>query len=551
MEVINPAEQQPAVSPEAAAENRRRKGGKGRKKHSTKALAIRGVLFNWVGRVCSFVITFVATPIILTRLGNEAYGLWAIVMSVGGYYALADIGMQGACTKYIAEFEAKGDRESTHRLFSTALLLYSILAGAVVLISLPVAWCFPFFFELKEQSVSTVRWAVILSGAAVAIRLQSQVFVATIKALKRFDVANVISVSVQILDASLMIWAVSAGYGLMGMACVMAGTTLLSRVIESVSAYRLLGGLPWNRLTIDREMFQRLFRFSSWNVLRQFANRLQNRSAPLIIGSMMGPASVPYFSLANSLITKTHSLTQSVTTVVMPLASHLDAQQRRQDLLRMMIVSARLLITMAMAVAVVLLVFGRSFIDLWLGPGYANHVGPVLKLLAIAFVADSVSGGMRAMLTGIDRVDFVTKLNWTSALVTVLLGVILVWQFGVLGMAWALLISSVVVNVFICPYLTCRLYEYSWLRYLSEVLVRPVLAMVPGLLLALLLIRRFHPTRMLEWLPQAGATAAMIGVAAFWICLDPSLRAECFRSIGIRWPNSFGREPVAPDVASQ
>jgi O-antigen/teichoic acid export membrane protein len=111
----------------------------------------------------------------------------------------------------------------------------------------------------------------------------------------------------------------------------MTGMTLLSRIVESYAAHRLLGGLSWRLWRFDRG---RLFRFSSWNVLRQFAGRLQNRSAPLIMGSMMGPASVPFFSLANSLLAKTHSLTQAVTTVVMPLASHLDAQQRREELLR-------------------------------------------------------------------------------------------------------------------------------------------------------------------------------------------------------------------------
>jgi O-antigen/teichoic acid export membrane protein len=181
----------------------------------------------------------------------------------------------------------------------------------------------------------------------------------------------------------------------------------------------------------------------------------------------------------------------------------------------MMVVSARLLMTMALAIAVIFNVLGRSFIDLWIGPGYSDKVEPVLILLSIAFVADSASGGMRAMLTGIDRVDFVTKLNWVAALVTVLFGVVLVYFFGVIGMAWALLASSVVVNVVICPYLTCRLYEFSWLRYLREVLLRPAVAAVPGVIVALTLTSRFHPTRLLEWLPLAGAVGVTVVATAF------------------------------------
>ncbi|MFH1920435.1 MAG: hypothetical protein ABIP48_11185, partial [Planctomycetota bacterium] len=99
---------------------------------STKTLAIRSVAFNWLGRGCSFIITFIVTPIILHGLGNEAYGIWAIVMSAAAYYAIADLGLQSACVKYIAQFVALGDREARDNLVLTAFSLYSMLAVGVL-----------------------------------------------------------------------------------------------------------------------------------------------------------------------------------------------------------------------------------------------------------------------------------------------------------------------------------------------------------------------------------------------------------------------------------
>ncbi|MBX3441627.1 MAG: oligosaccharide flippase family protein [Planctomyces sp.] len=516
--------------PADAAQPRRRK----RAKHSTKALAIRGVAFNWIGRCCSFLVTFVATPIILSRLGNEAYGLWAIVMSVGSYYSLADVGMQSACVKYIAEFEAKGDRAATNRLFSTSLVLYSVMALVVLLAAVPVAWAFPLIFEITEQSVSTVRWATFLTGASIAVKLQSQVFGASIKALKRFDVDNLISVVTQVLQAGLMIAAVTLGYGLVGMAWALLATTILNRGADVWASNWLLGGSPRERMWgFDREMFRRFFRFGSWTVIRQVANRIHHKSAPLIIGLLSGPAVVPFYTLASSLIGKAHSLTMGVSSVVMPVASQLDAQKRHDALLRMMVLSARMMVLLAMTVAVVLFFLGGTFIELWLGPGYAERVEPVLRVLSLVFVADCVSGGMRQMLTGIDRIEFVTKLNFITAGTTVLFGAALVWQIGVMGMAWALLISSVIVNVVICPLMTCRIYGYSYWKFLALVLTPPLAACLPGFVAGWWAVGQSPPTRLLEWFPMAIVVAAPIGLTALVVCLDRGTRRDIAASLGL------------------
>ena len=62
---------------------------------SDKKLAIRGVVFNWLGRASSLVIAFVVTPIIVTNLGNGNYGVWSLLMAFASYYGLMDLGLLG------------------------------------------------------------------------------------------------------------------------------------------------------------------------------------------------------------------------------------------------------------------------------------------------------------------------------------------------------------------------------------------------------------------------------------------------------------------------
>ncbi len=499
----------------------------------TKRLAIRSVAFNWIGRGCSFVITFVVTPIVIHGLGNEAYGVWAIVMSAAAYYAIGDLGLQSACIKYIAQFVALGDREARDKLVQTALCLYSGLALAVLLVSLPVTWAFPYLFEFSEQTVTTVRWAVFLTGVTAAIRLQAQVFVSAIKAHNRFDVANAISVVSQIADACLLVWVVWSGFGLIGMACVMVAVTLLNRLAEAYFALRLMPGLKLRYTRFDRESFRLLFHFSSMNVIAQVANRVNRKSAPLIIGFFLGPATVPFFEIANRLIAKAETLTKGVNVVALPVASQLDAEKRRRDLVQFLILVPRSLVALSMTIGVVLIAMGHRFIELWIGPEYAESAYPVLCVLTAAFVIKNVSGGIRATLAATGGIAYLAKISVVGAVFSIILQLVFIEFWGLIGVAWALLATSVVVDGLLLPLVACRTLKYSLARYLPQTFLRPLAAALPAAALAWLLVTYAPPSGMLELLIQMALAASVAAIAAFFVCLDASLRANVVRSF---WP---------------
>ncbi|MGC1273669.1 MAG: flippase [Planctomycetaceae bacterium] len=506
---------------------------KSKRRHSTKTRAIRSVLFNWAGRVCSFGISFVLTPIVLLSLGNEAYGIWAITMAAAGYYTLADCGFQAATIKYIAQFEASGDRDSLNKTVATTVTSCSVMAAAVAASGLAVCWVFPFLFELKSEGVATVRWTVLLSALTVAVQLQGQVFRATLRALKRFDLENVIAVTSQLLTATLMIVVVMAGYGLVAMALVNLVAAVLVRATEAFATTCLLKGVRITPGGFDRATFRLLFGFSSMNVIRRVCNEGRRNSGSLIVGYFLGPAAVPFFAVAHTLVKKTHSLTQSVSSVVLPVASELDAQQKREQLLRMMVLVPRLLVTFAMAATVVFVMLGRPFVEFWIGADYVELTYPLLCILGVGFVANSFSGAQRQMLAGTGQIRAITILSVVSAILQIGLSLALVPTIGLVGIAWADLASSVVINTFACNYLACRVYGYPWGRHLAETLIRPLLTTVVGVLAALSLAAVFPPERTLHVALHAAVILAASGTAAFFVCLDGQARADILYAAGL------------------
>ena len=223
---------------------------------STKTLAIRSVFSNWVGRACAIVITFFLTPFVVHTLGDEAYGIWAILMSFTSYYALADMGVRAAAVKYISEYVGKDDRESTSKIVITTLFVYLAISTCLSLVVVLIACVFPYVIELSEATTATVRWVILLTGGAVAVKFFGQVFSATLHAHQRFDLTKVVSISSQIIMAISYVIVLSAGFGLVGMAAVTLVATVVAQSCLATLAIRLLEGLPFSTRYFDREMLK-------------------------------------------------------------------------------------------------------------------------------------------------------------------------------------------------------------------------------------------------------------------------------------------------------
>ena len=59
-------------------------------------------LWTWASVAANLAVAIFVSPLIIRRLGDEAYGLWALVFSMAEYYTLVDMGIKSAVVKYVA-----------------------------------------------------------------------------------------------------------------------------------------------------------------------------------------------------------------------------------------------------------------------------------------------------------------------------------------------------------------------------------------------------------------------------------------------------------------
>src|ERR1035437_7068399 len=88
---------------------------------------IRNVMFGGLRYFLVVPIPFVMTPLILRKIGVAGYGTWAVFLAINGLSSLADLGLVGTLSKFVAEYYARRDFPALARLLNSGLSLFLLL----------------------------------------------------------------------------------------------------------------------------------------------------------------------------------------------------------------------------------------------------------------------------------------------------------------------------------------------------------------------------------------------------------------------------------------
>lgn len=498
---------------------------------STKRLAIRGVAFNWLGQACTFAVIFVVTPILIHGLGNEAYGLWSLLMAQATYYALVDVGLRPAVTKYVAEYQALDDRPAINRVAVTGLVIFVVLALVVLLAAAALAVVFPFIFPVGRFDPNILRWVVFLVGMSVAVTLVENVFDGLLAAAKRFDLLNVIVTGTHIVRSIFMVVVISMEGQLLAMSVVFLAFSLIRLVLAFLFARRTFDYLSPSISHFDWTTARTLFRFGILNAAHGVTLKITKSAGAIITGMVLGLAMVTFFTIADTLVKKTLELGKGLTRVVMPVASQLNAQDRKKDLIRLLTLSVRVTLAMSLALTGTLIALGHPLIRFWIGEEYARNSYPVLCVLACAMVFTPMANTSRNILKGINQLGIVVKVGLLDVVLTLGLGWLGAQSFGMIGMAWAVLLSQAVTSGFLMPVVACRRMQLPLGQYVSRGVVPGLAAALPAIGAAATVGLLLPPANLVQVVAYGLIIAAVSGLSIFAICFERELKMDVIRSI--------------------
>lgn len=123
-----------------------------------------------------FIISFVLTPIVLQKLGDEAYGFVGLVNNFVSYVAIITAALNAMASRFITVSYHEGDTENAEEYFSSVFFSNCIMAFAIFVGSVFLAANIETLVSVTPELVSDLRITVLLAFMNAGIGLLTVVF---------------------------------------------------------------------------------------------------------------------------------------------------------------------------------------------------------------------------------------------------------------------------------------------------------------------------------------------------------------------------------------
>jgi O-antigen/teichoic acid export membrane protein len=468
---------------------------------------------NYLGRFVGLATWFLLVPFILHKLEPALYGLWILVGSVVAYGSLLDFGIAGAVTKYIAEYQVKGQMEEARGLVGTALAYYAAVGLLITAVSVAIAPLFPIFFNISPEHNNTARWLVILSGLGMGIAILSASTTAVFRGLQRFDLMNLLGIITTLLSAGATVVVLTLGGGVIGLVIVTILANLLMQIPAIWLIYRIAPELRFGLTGPNRRMLRTVTSFSSSLFLIHVGGQLESRTDEIVIGAFLPVSAVTPYNIARKLSTLPQMITDQFLSLLLPLASALHAENDQARLRSLYITSTRLTVGSFLSIGISLVILAGPLLIIWVGEEFSEYAYLVI-ILTLASLIDIPTWPAGFVLQGISRHRFTAIIALSNGITNLVLSLILVRQLGLTGVAIGTLIPTTIFSLgFVLPY-AIRTIGVTYRDIYRHVILPVFVPVIPASIVTYLLRELFEPVTILPTLLIA-ATGSLLYIAGY------------------------------------
>jgi O-antigen/teichoic acid export membrane protein len=484
---------------------------------STVRQLAKSIAGNWIAFAISIGVAFFLSPFIVHHLGNIAYGVWTLVVSMISFMSLLDLGLRGAVTRFVARHHTQGDHLESSHAVSAAFWLRIWISLLVITVSAVIALLSTAIFHIPADLSYSTRCAIILMGTSLAITLSFGVFGGVLVALQRFALVSCVTVIQTLLRAGGAVWLLQSGHGILGLAIWEFTVTLLANASLAVLCFRVYPELRISLRRPDAAILRQFVNYSSYVFVIHCAQQLIYYTDNVVVGVFISAGAVTFYAIGGSLLDYLRQVVTSMTQVFMPLASSFEARGEQDQLRRLLIQGTRGSIVVASPIAVALFFRGHTFIQLWMGGQYEHISGRVLQILLLAQVFSIANFTAGNIAYGLSKHRAFALSVLAESVSNLALSIFLVKQIGITGVAWGTVIPSLVVQLLFWPRYICKILEIPLLHYFWQGWVRPGLALLPFGIACYLSDRFLAATNLFQFFLQIAAVLPIF-LASIVLC---------------------------------
>lgn len=492
-----------------------------------KRQIFRGSASNLLRVVLSMLVSLVLPPFLVHRLSPAEYAAWVLILQLSSYVNFLDLGLSTAIGKFVAEYDAVGNKEASRKLVSTAfIVLCAASAIAAVAICILAQQVPHVFHQMPLTLVPKVRLSLLAVGLSTSLALPLSVFISIFNGLQRYGFPTVLYTTSRVGSAIVLVVIVFLHGSLVEMAVTIAIFNVITALFQVYGWHHLLRDrIDFVLFHFDAPTGRRLVEYcgvlSLWTLGNIFISGLDTT-----IVAHYDFHNTGYYAVASS---ATNFMLLLVGSLMAPLLPAMSASQTQRDATQLgrMVIKATRYGALLLCVLGLPLFFGSyPLLAAWVGKSYAAHSALFLRLLVVGNVLRQLAAPYSLTIVAVGKQRLATASPIAEAIVNLAASIFLARHYGAAGVAMGTVVGAlagVIVHLVVSMSLTQSISRIQRSRFLLQGVLRPFACLAPFLAL-LPLWRR---SAILPFQPGWLLLAASLSVTIAWLLgLDAQDRAS-------------------------
>lgn len=331
-----------------------------------------GAVLTYVTLFLNSAIGLLYTPFLTSRLGQNEYGLYSLVASVVGSLTVLDFGFGNALIRYTAKLKARNEQQKLKEMFGMFFLIFCftalvmLVAGAILYFNTDNL----FHRSMNAEELHKIRLMMALMIFNLCFTFVMNMYRSVIVAYERFVFQKTINLIRIILNPVVMVIFLLYGYKAVTMVVLQTIFNVLTLCADYYYCKRKLH-IQFVFAKFDFSFLKEVCLYSFWIFLNAIMDKIYWSLGQGVLGVYCGAKIVAVYGIAIQLQQMYMSFSTAISGVLLPkITSMVAVGGQDKAVSDLFIRTGRLQFIVMSFVLAGFTLFGRQFINIWVGGSY-------------------------------------------------------------------------------------------------------------------------------------------------------------------------------------
>ena len=489
-------------------------------------LYLRNLMANGVGGILLSLIVFFATPMLIAKLGSEAFALFKISMStIVSYVLLFDLGMGISIKRRLGKAINTKDVEYSKDILGVGVIYYGTISCIVFIIVGVCALIIPSFLQVSSELRIPFIVLIISAGVYVCGNFFYSLINSVFVVLSRYDIVQGGAICGRFLLYFSPIFILS--FYNIGLWAVII-SVLLSALIPLLLLFfiaRFLGVYSGFRISFTNvSLMREMLSFGVAGMFILIGPLVINQSQPIIITKLLDAQSTVDFSVILLLFSTFSTIVNITASSIYPIVLKKHSEDGVEISCLFLKTIFRSLYILSIFIFPLWLM-GDIFLSEWIAPSYARLYG-VLNIVLLACISIPITMVSNYVLNACGEIKLLAYFSVIMAILSISMSIyfLIYTDLKLYGVALGLTVPYILLSIASFLYATYQLRIHNkifiLLKYVGCIFIDCLIAYVVNLIIK----QVFVPESLLSVFVCSGIIGSILAIANFYLILQKSDR---------------------------